>query len=167
MMMRSQKEEVVKQLKEHFSNSKAVFLTNLIGISSNDGVKIRKDVRDAKGTVVVTRNTLFRRAAEGTHLEGMLKDLKGPNAVAFAFEDAPAVAKVLYDAGQEQELVDLKAGFLGDKELTKEEVVALAKLPSREQMLATLLATFNAPVSAFVRVLDAIKRQKEEAEAAS
>ena len=88
--------------------------------------------------------------------------LKGINAVAFAFEDAPAVAKAIFDANKENDVVTLGAGYLDQKPLTDQEVTALAKLPSREQMLATLLATFNAPVSAFVRTMDSIKRQKEE-----
>jgi len=162
MLDRSQKEAVVKDIRESIDSAGAVFLTNLIGVTSNEAVKIRKDVRDAKGKIVITRNTLFKRAAQGTYLEELFGTLKGPNAVAFAFDDAPAVAKAIYEASKEQELITLNAGFLNQKFLSKNDVVALAKLPGRDQMLATLLATFNAPVSAFVRVLDAVKRQKEE-----
>jgi large subunit ribosomal protein L10 len=163
MMNREQKAEVIAQVRQNIENARAVFLTNLIGIPSNDSVAIRKTVRDAKGGLVITRNTLIEKAAEGTKAEALLKDLKGPNAVAFAFEDAPAVAKAIYEASKEfEEVINIGGGLLGDQELSKEEVLALAKLPSRDQMLATLLATFNAPVSAFVRTMDAIKRQKEE-----
>lgn len=162
MLKRSQKEEVVKDLQDKIGKAQAVFLTNLVGLSSNDAAKVRKEIRDANGGVVVTRNTLFEIAAKGTPCEKLLAGLKGTNAVAFAFNEAPAVAKVLYEAGKEfKDLVDLKAGLLDGKALTAAQIVELAKLPSREQMLATLLATFNAPVSAFVRVLDAIKIQKE------
>lgn len=162
MLRRNEKEAIVENLKTQIDSAKAVFLTNLIGIPSNDAVAIRKKIREANGKIFVARNTLFGRAVQGTYLEGLCGSLKGTNAMAFAYEDAPAVAKALYDAGEANELVDLKGGFLGDQELSKAEIVALAKLPSRDQMLATLLATFNAPVSAFVRTMDAIKRQKEE-----
>lgn len=163
MMTRAEKDAVVSQIKEKIEKSQALFLTNLVGIPSVDSVRIRKQVRDAKGFVAITRNTLFARAAKGTYAETLLADLKGTTAVAFAFEDAPGVAKVLNDAtGEFEGIVTLKGGMLGTQTLTKAEIVALAKLPSRDQMLGTLLATFNAPVSAFARVLFAIQEQKEK-----
>lgn len=161
MMTRAEKDVVVSSIKEKIEKSQAVFLTNLVGIPSVDSVRIRKSVRDAKGHMVITRNTLFARAAKGTFAEGLLQDLKGSSAVAFAYEDAAAVAKIVNDAsGEFTDIVTIKGGQLGTQKLTKADVVALAKLPSRDQMLGTLLATFNAPVSAFARVLFAIQEQK-------
>lgn len=162
MMTRAEKDAVVSAIKQKIEKSQAVFLTNLVGIPSVDSVRIRKNVRDAKGHMVITRNTLFARAAKGTMAEGLLADLKGSSAVAFAYEDAAAVAKVVNDAsGEFSEIVTIKGGVLGTQKLTKAEVIALAKLPSRNEMLGTLLATFNAPVSAFARVLFAINEQKQ------
>lgn len=161
MMTRAEKDVVVSSIKEKIEKSQAVFLTNLVGIPSVDSVRIRKSVRDVKGHMVITRNTLFARAAKGTFAEGLLQDLKGSSAVAFAYEDAAAVAKIVNDAaGEFTDIVTIKGGQLGTQKLTKADVVALAKLPSRDQMLGTLLATFNAPVSAFARVLFAIQEQK-------
>lgn len=166
MMTRAEKDVVVASLKEKIEKSNAVFLTNLVGIPSNDAVRIRKNVRDVKGFMAVTKNSLFARASQGTYAEALLKDLKGSNAVAFSYDDAAAVAKIVNDAATEFEnIVTVKGGMLGSQALSKAEVVALAKLPSRDQMLATLLATFNAPVGAFVRVLDAIGKQKETTQA--
>lgn len=161
MMTRAEKDAVVSSIKEKIEKSQAVFLTNLVGIPSVDSVRIRKNVREAKGHMVVTRNTLFARAAKGTFAEGLLADLKGTSCVAFAYEDAAAVAKVVNDAsGEFENIVTIRGGQLGTQKLSKADVVALAKLPSRDQMLGTLLATFNAPVSAFARVLFAIQEQK-------
>jgi len=163
MMTRAEKDVVFASLKEKIEKSQAVFLTNLVGIPSNDAVRIRKNVRDAKGFMAITKNTLFARAAVGTFAEPLLKDLTGNNAVAFAYGDAAAVAKAVNDAtGEYENIVVIKGGMLGTQKLSKAEVVALAKLPSRDQMLGTLLATFNAPVSAFARVLFAINEQKEK-----
>jgi large subunit ribosomal protein L10 len=163
MMTRSEKDAVVSSIREKIEKSQAVFLTNLVGIPSVDSVRIRKSVRDAKGHMVITRNTLFARAAKGTYAEPLFSDMKGTNAVAFAYEDAAAVAKIVNDAaGEFENIVTVKSGMLGSQKLSKAEVVALAKLPSRPQMLGTLLATFNAPVSAFARVLFAIQEQKEQ-----
>ncbi len=163
MMTRTEKDAVVSSLRAQIEKSQAVFLTNLVGIPANDAVRIRKGVRGAQGFVAVTKNTLFARAAKGTFAEALLSDLKGTNAVAFAYSDAAAVAKIIDEASKEFEnLVVIKGGQLGDQKLSKAEVHALAKLPSRDQMLGTLLATFNAPVSAFARVLFAIQEQKEK-----
>lgn len=164
MMTRAEKDVVVAQVKANIEKAQAVFLTNLVGIPSVDSVRIRKQVREANGHMVITRNTLFARAAQGTPVEGLLADLKGSTAVAFAFEEAPAIAKIINDAaGEFNGIVTIKGGMLDGKELSKEEVVALAKLPSRDEMLGTLLATFNAPVSAFARVLNAIREKQEVA----
>ena len=105
---------------------------------------------------------MFSKAAQGTYAEEALANLKGTNAVAFAFEDAPGVAKVVFEASKDLEPVTLGAGFLTQKPLTQDEVVALAKLPSREEMLGTLLATFNAPISAFARLMNSIKDECEK-----
>lgn len=160
MLTRTRKEKIVENLKQSIENSRALFLTNVIGIGSNEANDLRKKVRDANGSLVVTRNTLFQRAAQGTKAESLLGGLKGPTAVAFAFEDAPGVAKALYEAGKELELVTLEKGLLQEQELSKQEVIELAKLPGRDEMLGTLLATFQAPISAFARVLNAIQEKK-------
>ena len=162
MLGRSEKEAIVGQVREKIEKGKAHFLTNLIGVSSNRANEIRKSVRDAQGTVVVARNTLFEKAAKGTPAEELLTGLKGANALAIAFEDAPGVAKVLYEAKEEDELVTLEKGLLDGRPLDKNELVSLAKLPSREVMLATFLATMQAPVSSFVRLMNAIKEDKDK-----
>ena len=161
MMTRAEKDVVIKDLKEKIEASKALFLTNLIGIEANDAVALRKTVRESNGTIVVTKNALFGQAAIGTHAEALLSGLKGPNAVAFAFEDAPGVAKAIYEASEDLEAVTLGSGYLGTEMLDASRVVALAKLPSRDEMLGTVLATMLAPVSSLARLLNAIKDECE------
>jgi large subunit ribosomal protein L10 len=162
VLTRSEKEQIVADLRAELLKAQAVFVTNLVGIPSNDAVRIRKDIRDAGGKVVITRNTLLEMAAVGTAAESAVKGLKGPNALALAFTDAAAIAKVIKTAGAQFEVVDFKGGVLDGKDLSVKEIRALADLPSRDQMLGTLLATFIAPVSAFARVLHAIKEKKEQ-----
>ena len=162
MLKKEQKNEVVKGLKAEIEAAQAVFLTNFIGIPSNDSVAIREKIREARGKVIVARNTLFKRAGSGTMAEKLLSNLKGPNALAFAFEDAPKVAKCLKEARKEHELVDIKGGLLNGEEISVDQIKALADLPSREEMLGTLLATMIAPVSAFARTLNALKDECEK-----
>ena len=161
MLGRNQKSEIIKKLRKDIEASKAIFLTNLVGISANNAVRIRREIRNVEGKIVITRNTLFEQAAKGTSSEGILKNLKGANAVVFAFNDAAAVASVLGKANADLELVTLNGGLLGDKLLSMAEVKILSKLPSRDLMLSAVLATMQAPVSAFVRVLDLIRDKKE------
>jgi large subunit ribosomal protein L10 len=161
MITRQQKDAVISDLREKITNSRAIFLTNVIGLEANDAVELRKKVREANGAIVVTRNTLFGKAAEGTYAEDLFKGLKGTNAVAFAFEDAPGVAKALFETNKDFEVVSLGAGYLNEEPLDAKQVAALAKLPSRDEMLATVLATFQAPVSAFARLMNAIKDECE------
>ena len=162
MLNRAEKSAIIEGLKTDINEASAIFLTNVIGVESNDANVLRKTIREAEGKLVVTRNTLFAKASEGTSAEGLLGGLKGPQAVAFAFGEAPAVAKALKEAGKEHEVITLKGGVFEGKELSVEEVMALADLPSRDEMLGTLLATFNAPISALARVMHAIGEKKEE-----
>ena len=166
MLSREEKGKIISDIKIDLGKAKALFVTNLIGIESNSAVSVRKGVRDAKGKIVVARNKLFEKAAQGTQFEPILKGLKGPQAVAYAFEDAAAVAKSLTNSAKELELVQIKAAVLDGKVLSLADIKMLASLPSRLEMLGTLLATFNAPISAFARVIFAIKEQKEGGAAA-
>jgi large subunit ribosomal protein L10 len=162
MMTRAEKDTVIANLKEKIESANGLFLTNMIGISANDAVTMRKKVRESQGTIVVTKNSLFGKAAQGTYAEELLGNLKGTNAVAFAFEDAPGVAKAIFETAKELEQVTVGDGFLKQKPLPAAEVEALAKLPSRDEMLGTLLATFMAPISAFARLTNSIKDECEK-----
>ncbi len=161
MLKRAEKDEIISGLKQDIESAKAVFLTNLIGIGANDAVGLRKEIREKQGKVVVTRNTLFVKAAEGTPVESILGDLKGPHALAFAFDDAAGVAKALKEAGKNFEAVELKGGVLNGEVISLDKVKQLADLPSRDEMLGTLLATFMAPISAFARLTNSIKDECE------
>lgn len=161
MLNRADKGVIIQDLKASIDKAQAVFLTNLVGIEANQSVELRKNVRESDGKIVVTRNTLFKIAAEGTSIAPMVENLKGPHALAFAFDDAAAVAKHLKNAGDDLDAVELKGGVLNGAALSLAQVLELADLPSRDEMLGTLLATFNAPISAFARVMNSIKEQKE------
>ena len=162
MLTRDQKEEMVKSLKVDLQGAQAVFLTNVVGITSNASNDIRKKVRDSKGKLVVLRNTLFRRASTGTPYEKMLSNLSGPRALAIAFGDATGVAKALFEFGKDNEIVQIYGGVLDGKDISAKEAKELAQLPSKDQMIGTLLATFNAPISALARVLFAIQEKKQQ-----
>ena len=166
MLDRAQKQQVIDSIKADIEGSQALFLTNMVGISAHGAVSIRKHLREeSEGKVVVAKNALLKRAAEGTRAHGLLSNLEGPNALAFAFGDASAVAKCLKKAGDDFDAISIKGGLLNGQELTVEDIFALADLPSREEMLGTVLASIMACLSSFVRLLGAIKEQKEKEQA--
>jgi large subunit ribosomal protein L10 len=160
-LTRAEKNEIIANVKNQIETAQAVFVTDLIGISGTESVEIRKNIRDVGGKVFVTKNRLFELAGKNTNCESILTELKGTNALVFAFEDAASVAKAIKGATKINEIVTLKGALLGEKILSIKEVNELADLPSRDQMLATVLATFMAPISSFVRVLGLIQKDKE------
>ena len=161
MMTRQQKENVVQNIQSDIQKAVALFYTDIIGIKSNDANALRRGLRNVGGKVVVTKNTLFAKAAKGTYVEESTKDLKGSTAMVFAFEDPAAVAKCFKKFKETQESVSLRNGFLEKKALNMAQIKDLADLPAKDQMLATLLAAFMAPVSSFVRILDEIRKEKD------
>lgn len=163
MVTKESKNLIIDDLKKKIISADAIYVTNLVGANAEISVSLRKKVREAGGSVSVARNTLIARAAMGTYAEALLSDLSGPNAIAFSFKDPAAVARAVNDFKKESEVISLSKGYLGTKVLDKNDIEFLANLPGRDQMLGTLLATFMAPASAFVRVLNAIKDTKSVA----
>lgn len=161
MLERSGKQIIVEDLAQRMDRANAIFLTNLIGIQSNVANDLREHLREVDGDILVSRNTFFKKAGEGRVVSAILENLKGPHALAFAYSDPSAVAKCLKKARKENEVILLGGGVLGESVLLPQEVDRLADLPSKKDMIGILLATFNAPLSALVRVLDGIKLQKE------
>ena len=161
MITRQKKEQVVQGLKADMQKACALFYTDLIGIKSNEANTLRKVLWNSKAKVVVAKNSLLKRAVQGTYAEKTWSNLKGSSAMVFAFEDAAAVAKCFKDMG-DLPSVALSGGYLREKELDVQQIKTLANLPARPQMLAILLASFMAPMSAFVRTLEAIKVKKEQ-----
>ena len=162
MLDRTEKEKIVINLRADLNRAEAVFVTDMIGIPANEAVSIRKEMREACGKIVVAKNTLFKKAAEGGACEKLFLGLEGSNAMAFAFGDASAVAKCLKKAGEDFETVSYKGGLWNGEEMTVDQMKSLASLPPREQMMGTVLATMMAPVSSFVRILNTIKEKKEQ-----
>ena len=118
--------------------------------------QLRQSARESGVQVRVIRNTLAKRAFEGTELECMNEVLTGPCIVAFAMEDPGASARLFKDFAKEQEAFEIKALSVGGKLLPAEQIDALAKLPTRDEALALLMAVMQAPVTKLVRTMNDI-----------
>ncbi len=168
-----EKKQIVEELKERFAKSKVVIVTDYKGLNVGDMTTLRRKLREAQVEYQVVKNTLLRRAAEGTDAELIKDNFVGPSAIALSYDDPVAPAKVLTDFAKENDKLEIKVGVMNGKVMDLAAIKALSSLPSREQLLAQLLAAMHAVPTAFVtalsdiprrmlNVLTAIKDQKEK-----
>lgn len=174
MLNISQKKELVKRLAKELSESEISILVDYKGLDVTSITELRAKLRESGIQMEVVKNTLLDRASEGTDA-GLMKDLyKGPNAIVLSKEDPVSPAKILVDFAKDNEKLEIKAATLSGKLLDTDAIKQLAKMPSKEELLAQLVYTLNAvPTSfvnvlsgvprSFVNVLNAIKDQKEAA----
>ena len=159
-MPRAEKEKEVQTIQEKFKKAQAVFLFEYHGLNVADMTGLRMKLREGEGELKVLKNTLVKKALEGSPLkETVGSDFKGPMACAFSYSDIVATAKVLVDFKKEDQSLKFKSGILKERKIEIQEIKALAKLPSREVLLAQLVGTLAAPISSFVSVLAAVPRK--------
>ena len=148
-----EKEIIVEDLREKFSRSETVIMTQFSGLDVADANKLRKKLRESGAEFKVSKNTLFKRAIHGTPAEVLLDQFSGPNAVAFAYEDPVSMAKVIAEFAKESEVLEIRGGVLNGKLIDVAQIHALSELPSREVLLAKLLTVFVAIPTGLVRAL--------------
>lgn len=153
MQTRTQKEEVVKNLTEKLKNSKAVVFSDYKGLPVKDMMQLRKELRKQGIDFDVAKKTLINLAFKNAKIDFDVKKMEGQLAVAISSEDEVEAAKIMAKTAKEKENLRILGGILGVKFLGKEEVLALSKLPGKEELLAKLVGSINAPVSGFVNVL--------------
>lgn len=176
MAVTSAKQEIVNHLKDRLSNAKGAVLTTYRGLTVAQDTKLRAKLREAGVEYRVVKNTMMRIAADELDLGGLDPYLEGTTALAVSTEDAVAPAKVISDFIKENKLeaLEIKAGLVEGKVIDAEGVKALAALPSREVLVAQVLAGMQSPIAGLVNVLqgsirnvvyalDAIRQQKESA----
>lgn len=157
------KKQQVAALKERIDASIAGVVVDYKGISVEDDTKLRKELREAGVEYTVVKNTLLGRAIEGTSLADMGSVLEGTTAIATSKDDYVAAARILGKYAENSDNFSLKSGYLDGEVISLEKLDALAKLPSREVLLATVLSAFNAPIASFARVVQAIVDKDGEA----
>jgi len=153
MQTKQQKEVIIRELAEKLKNSKAVVFSDYKGLKVKDMTVLRRDLRAEGVDLKVLKKTLINIALKDAGIEMDAKALEGQVAVAISSRDEVAAAKIIAKLAKVNENLKIVGGILGTKELSVAEVDALAKLPSKEELLAKLVGTLNAPVSGFVNVL--------------
>ena len=150
-----QKKATVASLVEKIQNAAGGVIVDYKGISVADDTALRRKLREAGVEYAVVKNTLLRFAFDNTGLGDLDPQLNGSTAIAIASSDAVAAAKILSEySTKTKEAFKIKGGFVDGKVINKDGVKALAELPSKEVLIATVLAGFNAPITGFVNVLN-------------
>ncbi len=160
-----QKQQQVAALSEKLSAAITGVVVDYRGINVADDTVLRKELREAGVDYFVVKNTLLSRAIEGTDLAEMNSVLEGTTAIALSNEDYTAAARILCKYAESHENFKVKSGFLDGKVVDVATIDSLAKLPSKEILLATVLGAFQAPIAAFARAVQAIV-DKEDGSAA-
>lgn len=151
-----QKQQLVAELSEKIAKAITGVVVDYSGTSVADDTALRKELRENGVNYFVVKNTLLGRAIAGTELEGMKDVLEGTTAIALSETDYTAAARILCKFAESHENFKVKAGFLDGKLIDLETIDSLAKLPSKEVLLATVLSAFQAPIAAFARAVQAI-----------
>ena len=156
-----QKEEEVEKLAEKMKNASIVLLTEYRGINVADDTALRKTVRNAKAEYCVIKNNITKRALNKIGITDLDDKLVGPTAVIIASEEYLPSLKAIYKFSSDNDFYKIKGGVLEGKATSVEELVTLAKLPSREELIAKLAGCLLANVSKLAATLDAVRVKKE------
>ncbi|MEO5346720.1 MAG: 50S ribosomal protein L10 [Magnetococcus sp. YQC-9] len=171
-MNQTEKSEIIQEVQESMARSQLAIATHYRGLTVAQMTRLRREIRNAGAELRVVKNTLTKRAIQGSQFQPLEQVLTGPTVLAFS-KDPVAPAKVLTEFAKKHPLLVIQGGVLNGNFISPADIVELSKLPSREMLLARLLGTMMNPVqgivgvlaavpAGFVRVLDRIREEKEK-----
>lgn len=161
----NQKKEEVTALANKIKEANLVLLVDYRGINVEDVTNLRTSVRNTNAEYKVIKNNITRRALAEAGIEGLEDKLVGPTAVIMTNEDYLETTKAIYKFSKENDYYKIKGGVVEGKVMTAEEIITLAKLPSRDTLLSMLAGALLGNISKLAVALDQVKVQKETAEA--
>jgi large subunit ribosomal protein L10 len=154
MLTKQQKIELVKGLTEKIKASKSSVFVDYKGLKVKDATDLKKQLREAAVEYVVVRKTLLDLALKNAGVENVdIQSMEGQIAVSLSNADEVSAAKIIDKFAKTNQNIKMLGGVLGSQVMNENEVKALAKIPSKEELLSKLVGTLNAPVSGFVNVL--------------
>ncbi len=166
------KKQIVLEIKEKMEKAQGMVFYDYRGLTVAEVSDLRNKFREAGVEYKVMKNAMLKRAADMLDLSELDEHLVGPTAVAFGFDDPVAPAKVLVEYTKKLKKTQIKTGVLDGRVIGVNEIISLAELPSREQLLGMLAGTLNAPITGLARslsgiisnlgyALNAVREQKE------
>ena len=173
-MPTAEKIKEVELLTKRFKDSQGFVIADFTGLNVAESNDLRRKCREAGVEFRVVKNRLARRAAVDAELDVVNQMLVGPSGIAFGFEGPVMPAKVLVDFADDNEKLEIRGGFLDGQLLDRKGVVAMSKVPTRDELLSMIARGFQAPtqnfvnvlggtLSQFVRALNAVAEKKAEA----
>lgn len=158
-----QKEEEVSKLAEKFKSSNLVLLTDYRGITVEDVTTLRNTLRDTKAEYKVIKNNIIKRALDTNGENALDEVLEGPTAVVTTEGEYLDPLKAIYNFAKSNDFYKIKGGIVEGKVMTTEELITLAKLPSRQELLGMLAGGLLGTISKLAIGLDQVRMQKENA----
>lgn len=153
-----EKEQAVRDVAEKMQRAQSMVIVDYRGLTVDEVSKLRSEFRNAGVEYRVIKNNMLRRAAESLGIAGMDDLFRGPSAVAFGYEDAVAPAKIMCKFQKDVQKTEIKGGVLSGKKVDQAEIVSLSKLPGKEELLAKMLGSLNAPITKFALALAAVPK---------
>tara|TARA_R100000306_G_scaffold31463_1_gene33533 strand:+ start:2515 stop:3165 length:651 start_codon:yes stop_codon:yes gene_type:complete len=160
------KKQIVSEVNEAANNALSAVLADYRGVTVSSLTSLRKKAREEGVYLRVVRNTLLKRAVDGTQYECIREVLTGPTILAFSMEDPGAAARVLKDFAKENDKFEVKALSVGGKLLGADQIDALAKLPTYDQAVSMLMSVMLAPVTKLVQTFNEVPTKVTRAVAA-
>ena len=157
----AQKEKAVEELAAKIKEAKIVLLTDYRGISVEDVTTLRADLRKNDSEYKVIKNNITRRALDKCGYEGLDELLVGPTAVVMNNEDYLVAAKTIYNFSKDNDFYKIKVGIIEGTVMSAEEIITLAKLPSKETLIGMLAGALLGNISKLAVALNEVKAQKE------
>ena len=161
------KQAIIDEIKGKLENAKSAVVIDYIGITVEEANKMRSDLRAENVDYTVYKNTLVKRAIEGTEYAELAQVLEGPSAFALSEDDATAPARVLAKSIKDFDKMAFKGGVVEGEFYDAEGLIKLSKIPSREVLIAKFMGSIQSPVSKFVRTLAAISEAKSDGSASA
>lgn len=159
MRKKAEKKAQSEELRTQLATVSTVILSTFQGITVEDDTRLRRAVEAAGGHYQVVKNTVAERAAAGTPNEGLLKDLKGTNSIAYTKTDAVSLAKTLTKFAKDVPAFKFRAGWVEGRVISIEDIGALSSLPSKEELISKIMFMLNAPAQRVATVMAAVPRE--------
>ena len=156
-----EKQAVIDEIKDNFERAESAVVIDYMGITVDQANAMRAKLREANVDYTVYKNTLVKRAVDGTDYAAIADVLEGPSAFAFSYDDATAPARVLNEAIKEFKKMEFKGGYVEGTYYDAAGIQNIALLPGRDELIAKFLGSIQSPVSKLVRTFQAIADAKE------
>jgi len=162
----AEKQVVINEIKEKLDRAASIVLVNARGLTVEQDTTLRRKLREAGVDYKVYKNTMINFAVEGTDFSAIAPHLEGPTTVAISYDDPTAAARIISKEIKAMPVLEFKAGVIDKVYYDGKGVMAIANIPSREELLSKLLGSFKSPISTFARLVNQIAESKGQGQPA-